>query len=41
MATYCTASGVRLAPHGKMTMTPQLFARKFAAGPAAGTALAR
>jgi D-serine deaminase-like pyridoxal phosphate-dependent protein len=38
MAAYCTASGVRLAPHGKTTMAPQLFARQFAAGAWAVTA---
>lgn len=32
MAGYCTAHGVDLAPHGKTTMAPQLFARQFAAG---------
>src|SRR6516164_9949980 len=38
MAAYCTASGVRLAPHGKTTMAPQLFARQLAAGAWAVTA---
>jgi D-serine deaminase-like pyridoxal phosphate-dependent protein len=32
MARYCEAAGVRLAPHGKTTMAPQLFARQLAAG---------
>jgi D-serine deaminase-like pyridoxal phosphate-dependent protein len=32
MAAYCDAAGVRLAPHGKTTMAPQLFARQLAAG---------
>src|SRR5215471_17326888 len=38
MAAYCAASGVRLAPHGKTTMAPQLFARQPAAGAWAVTA---
>jgi D-serine deaminase-like pyridoxal phosphate-dependent protein len=38
MAAYCAASGVRLAPHGKTTMAPQLFARQLAAGAWAITA---
>ena len=38
MAAYCTASGVRLAPHGKTTMAPQLFARQLSAGAWAITA---
>jgi D-serine deaminase-like pyridoxal phosphate-dependent protein len=32
MAAYCAAAGVELAPHGKTTMAPQLFARQLAAG---------
>lgn len=32
MARYCAAHGVDLAPHGKTTMAPQLFARQLAAG---------
>ena len=32
MADWCTAAGVWLAPHGKTTMAPQLFARQLAAG---------
>jgi D-serine deaminase-like pyridoxal phosphate-dependent protein len=32
MADYCAAHGVDLAPHGKTTMAPQLFARQLAAG---------
>jgi D-serine deaminase-like pyridoxal phosphate-dependent protein len=32
MAAYCAAAGVLLAPHGKTTMAPQLFARQLAAG---------
>jgi D-serine deaminase-like pyridoxal phosphate-dependent protein len=32
MASYCADHGVDLAPHGKTTMAPQLFARQFAAG---------
>jgi D-serine deaminase-like pyridoxal phosphate-dependent protein len=32
MAGYCAAAGVELAPHGKTTMAPQLFARQLAAG---------
>jgi len=38
MAAYCAAAGVRLAPHGKTTMAPQLFARQLAAGAWAVTA---
>jgi D-serine deaminase-like pyridoxal phosphate-dependent protein len=38
MAAYCTAAGVRLAPHGKTTMAPQLFAQQLAAGAWAVTA---
>ncbi len=38
MAGYCAAAGVRLAPHGKTTMAPQLFARQLAAGAWAMTA---
>jgi D-serine deaminase-like pyridoxal phosphate-dependent protein len=38
MAGYCAAAGVRLAPHGKTTMAPQLFARQLAAGAWAVTA---
>ena len=38
MAAYCAAAGVRLAPHGKTTMAPQLFARQLAAGAWAITA---
>jgi D-serine dehydratase len=38
MAAYCAAAGVDLAPHGKTTMAPQLFARQFAAGSWAITA---
>jgi D-serine deaminase-like pyridoxal phosphate-dependent protein len=38
MAAYCSAAGVRLAPHGKTTMAPQLFARQLAAGAWAVTA---
>ena len=38
MAAYCAAAGVKLAPHGKTTMAPQLFARQFAAGAWAVTA---
>ena len=32
MAGYCARHGVDLAPHGKTTMAPQLFARQLAAG---------
>lgn len=32
MAEYCATHGVDLAPHGKTTMAPQLFARQLAAG---------
>jgi D-serine deaminase-like pyridoxal phosphate-dependent protein len=32
MARFCAAHGVDLAPHGKTTMAPQLFARQLAAG---------
>jgi D-serine deaminase-like pyridoxal phosphate-dependent protein len=32
MAGYCASAGVRLAPHGKTTMAPQLFARQLEAG---------
>src|SRR5687767_11063168 len=32
MADWAAASGVRLAPHGKTTMSPQLWARQLAAG---------
>lgn len=32
MAEYCAAHGVDLAPHGKTTMAPQLFARQLEAG---------
>jgi D-serine dehydratase len=32
MAAYCAAAGVRLAPHGKTTMAPQLLALQLAAG---------
>jgi D-serine deaminase-like pyridoxal phosphate-dependent protein len=32
LAAYCRAHGVELAPHGKTTMAPQLFARQIAAG---------
>jgi D-serine dehydratase len=38
MAAYCEAAQVRLAPHGKTTMAPQLFARQLAAGAWAVTA---
>ena len=38
MAAYCAAAGVRLAPHGKTTMAPQLFARQLVAGAWAVTA---
>jgi D-serine dehydratase len=32
MAAYCERHGVLLAPHGKTTMSPQLFRRQLAAG---------
>lgn len=32
MASYCASAGVRLAPHGKTTMAPQLLYRQLAAG---------
>jgi D-serine deaminase-like pyridoxal phosphate-dependent protein len=32
MARYCADAGVLLAPHGKTTMAPQLFARQMQAG---------
>jgi D-serine dehydratase len=32
MQAYCAANRVRLAPHGKTTMSPQLFARQFEHG---------
>jgi D-serine deaminase-like pyridoxal phosphate-dependent protein len=32
MADYCARRGADLAPHGKTTMAPQLFARQLAAG---------
>jgi len=38
MADWCTKAGVYLAPHGKTTMAPQLFARQLAAGAWAMTA---
>jgi D-serine deaminase-like pyridoxal phosphate-dependent protein len=38
MAAYCAAAGADLAPHGKTTMAPQLFARQLAAGAWAMTA---
>jgi D-serine deaminase-like pyridoxal phosphate-dependent protein len=38
MAEWCAAAGVRLAPHGKTTMAPQLFARQVEAGAWAITA---
>lgn len=38
MADWCAAAGLRLAPHGKTTMAPQLFARQFEAGAWAITA---
>jgi D-serine deaminase-like pyridoxal phosphate-dependent protein len=38
MARYCAAAGVDLAPHGKTTMAPQLFARQLSAGAWAVTA---
>jgi D-serine dehydratase len=38
MAAYCGRHAVRLAPHGKTTMSPQLFRRQLAAGAWAITA---
>jgi D-serine deaminase-like pyridoxal phosphate-dependent protein len=38
MAAYCAAAGVRLAPHGKTTMAPQILARQLEAGAWAMTA---
>jgi D-serine deaminase-like pyridoxal phosphate-dependent protein len=38
MASYCTAAGVLLAPHGKTTMAPQLIDRQLRAGAWAVTA---
>jgi D-serine dehydratase len=38
MAAYCDRHAVRLAPHGKTTMSPQLFRRQLAAGAWALTA---
>jgi D-serine dehydratase len=38
MAEYCTRNGADLAPHGKTTMAPQLFARQLAHGARAMTA---
>jgi D-serine deaminase-like pyridoxal phosphate-dependent protein len=38
MAAYCRRAGVRLAPHAKTTMAPQLIARQLAAGAWAVTA---
>jgi D-serine dehydratase len=38
MAAWCASSGVRLAPHGKTTMAPQIIARQLAAGAWAVTA---
>ncbi len=32
LAAYCAEHGVELAPHGKTTLAPQLFARQLAAG---------
>lgn len=32
LAAYCAEHGVALAPHGKTTLAPQLFARQLAAG---------
>lgn len=32
MASFCAAAGVGLAPHGKTTMAPQIFACQLAAG---------
>ena len=42
MMQYCARNGVSLAPHGKTTMSPQLFARQMATtcwGISAATAL--
>ncbi len=38
MASFCAAAGVKLAPHGKTTMAPQLIARQLQAGAWAVTA---
>ena len=38
MAEWCAQHGVELAPHGKTTMTPELFRRQLAAGASAITA---
>ncbi|MDQ2792095.1 MAG: amino acid deaminase [Actinomycetota bacterium] len=38
MASYCRRNGVDLAPHGKTSMSPQLFERQLAAGAWAMTA---
>lgn len=38
LAQWCSSSGISLAPHGKTTMTPALFARQLAAGAWAMTA---
>ncbi len=38
LASYCAAAGVKLAPHGKTTMAPQLVARQLRAGAWAVTA---
>jgi D-serine dehydratase len=38
MAGWCAGAGVRLAPHGKTTMAPQLFVRQLEAGAAGITA---
>ena len=38
LAAWCAANGVLLAPHGKTTMAPALFARQLAAGAWAMTA---
>ena len=38
MAGYCASAGVLLAPHGKTTMAPQLFARQLEAGNVRGRA---
>ncbi|HZP20730.1 MAG TPA: amino acid deaminase [Bauldia sp.] len=38
MRRWCEAHGVRLAPHGKTTMSPELFARQLGAGAWAMTA---
>lgn len=38
MATYCREQGALLAPHGKTTMAPQIFARQIDAGAWAMTA---